>query len=57
MRIILRDDKEYTKILKGLCSAWGMSPTQVLITLINKEATNGDCNIEEDQTRRDTSHK
>ncbi len=50
MRIILKDDKEYVKTLKGLCSEWDMSPTQVLITLINKEATNGDCTIEEDQT-------
>jgi hypothetical protein len=55
MRIVLRDDKPYTDKLKRLCSEWDMSPTQVLITLINLESNHGDCKDEKGTTRRNPS--
>ncbi len=60
MKILLRDDKEYTQKLRVICEDLDVSPTQLIITLINHcDATIGACIQDEikhtQTTGRDTN--
>ena len=56
MRIILSDDKWYTKELVTLCNEWNLSPTQTVIKLLT-EATSGDCKQYDKGNNKETARR